>query len=120
MTNPNFVLTADGLSDNPKPDSHAIPGSLKSSEVPTGKVSPYKAAHKAEVDGSATKPPPTKRQPSVITENGGIRARSQSQDMIEEKGELPPTGIVARLIRQTEERSFDKHMMKKAQSMPIL
>ena len=59
MTNPNFVLTADGLSDNPKPDSHAIPGSLKSSEVPTGKVSPYNAANKAEVAGGATKFPLT-------------------------------------------------------------
>ena len=105
---------------NSKADSHTIPGPLRIPEVPTGKVSPYKAAHKAEVDVSATKPPPTKRQPSVITENGGIRARSHSQDQIEEKGELPPTGIVAKLIRQTEERSFDKHMMKKAQSMPIL
>ena len=102
MTNPNFVLTADGLSDNPKPDSHAIPGSL----------------NKAEVAGGATKFPLTNGHSSVYTEN---RATSQSQDQIDERNELPPTGIVARLIRQTKERSFDKHnMMKRAQSMPLL
>ena len=108
MTNPNFVLTADGLSDNPKPNSHAIPG----------EVSPYTAVNKAEVAGGATKFPLTNGHSSVYTEN---RATSQSQDQIDERNELPPTGIVARLIRQIEERSFDKHnMMKRAQSMPLL
>ena len=49
------------MSLNSKADSHTIPGPLRIPEVPTGKVSPYKAAHKAEVDGSATKPPPKKK-----------------------------------------------------------
>ena len=113
-------IIVDGWSDNSKQDSHAIPGLLRSSDVPTGKVSPYKVANKSTVAGGATKSPRTNGQPSMATENGGNRAKSQSQDQIAEKDELPPTGIVARLIRQTEERSFDEHTMKRAQSMPLL